>query len=66
MWAMIVVLLLLLLAKDDQCWKTQVCSFSYLSYKVHNNYIIIIIGIYTHAAFCYVYINCMPIMGMER
>ena len=47
---MIVVLLLLLLARVnllDQCWKTQVCLFSYLSYKVHNNYIIII-GIYTH------------------
>ena len=26
-----------------------VCLFSYLSYKVHNNYIIII-GIYTHAS----------------
>ena len=49
---MIVVLLLLLLARDnllDQCWKTQVCLFSYLSYKVHNNYIFII-GIYTHAS----------------
>ena len=33
----------------DQCWKTQVCLFSYLSYKVHNNYIIII-GIYTNAS----------------
>ena len=52
LWAIIVVLLLLLLARDnllDQCWKTQVCLFFYLSYKVHNNYIFII-GIYTHAS----------------
>ena len=52
LWAAIIVVLLLLLARDnllDQCWKTQVCLFSYLSYKVHNNYIFII-GIYTHAS----------------